>query len=49
MLHQIKAPQFYTETQLNPPVNRKIQGLFKTFMCFQVHLKANLIFKDFSR
>ena len=32
---------------LNPPVNGKIQGLFKAFECFQVTFKANLIFKDF--
>ena len=34
---------------LNAPVKGKIQGLFKAFECFQVLLKANLIFKDFSR
>ena len=39
MLHQIKAPQFYTDlgllkTLLYPPVNGKIQGLFKAFKCF---------------
>ena len=34
---------------LNPPVNNKIQRLFKAFECFQVLFKANLIFKDFSR
>ena len=39
MLLQIKAPQFYTifrspKTVLNPPVNGKIQGLFKAFECF---------------
>ena len=34
---------------LNPPVNGKIQGLFNAFGCFQVLLKANLIFNDFSR
>ena len=39
MLHQIMAPQFYTnlgfqKTLLNPPVNGKIQGLFKAFECF---------------
>ena len=38
MLHQIKAPQFYCDLGLqrllNPPVNGKIQGLFKAFECF---------------
>ena len=39
MLHQIKAPQFYTDLGLqrqllNPPVNGTIQGLFKAFECF---------------
>ena len=39
MLHQIKAPQFYTDfrspkTLLNPSVNGKIEGLFKAFECF---------------
>ena len=33
-LHQIKAPQFYTDLSLNPPVYGKIQGLFKAFECF---------------
>ena len=54
MLHQIKVPQLYNglglQIALNPPVNGKIQGLFKTFECFfQILFKANLIFKDFSR
>ena len=35
MLHQIKAPQFYTDLgMLNPLANGKIQGLFKAFECF---------------
>ena len=39
MLHQIKAPQFYTDLDrpnpvLNPSVNGKIQELFKAFECF---------------
>ena len=39
MLHQIKAPQFYTDsglqkTVLNPLANGKIQGIFKAFDCF---------------
>ena len=37
------------KTALNPPVNGKIQGLFRAFDCFQVLFNANLIFKDFSR
>ena len=33
---------------LNPPVNGKIQGLFKFFLCvFQVLFKANLISRTF--
>ena len=52
ILHQIKAPQFYTDlglqkTVLNLLANGKIQGLFKAFECFQVLFKANSIFKDF--
>ena len=44
MLHQIKAPQFYTDlglqkTQLNPPINGKILGLFKAFECFKYFSK----------
>ena len=54
MLHQIKAPQFYTElglqkTVFNPLANGKIQGIFKAFKCFQILFKTNFIFKDFSR
>ena len=54
MLHQIKVPQFYNglglQIALNPPVNGKIQGLFKTFECFlQLLFKANLFFNDFSK
>ena len=44
MLHQVKAPEFYTDLGLqkvlNPPVYGKIQELFKAFECF---------FKYFSR
>ena len=32
---------------LNHLANGKIQGLFKTFECFQVLFKAVFIFKDF--
>ena len=50
MLHQIKAPFRFPKTVLNPPVNGKIQGLFKAFEhIFQVLFKANLFFEDFSR
>ena len=53
MLHQIKAPQFYTDLGLKNTVESsldgKIQGLFKAFEFFQVLFKANLISKDFSR
>ena len=34
---------------LNPPVNGKIQGLFKPLSVFQVLFKANFIFKDVLR
>ena len=37
-MHQVKAPQFYVDLglqkQLNPPVNGKIQWLFKVLECF---------------
>ena len=54
MLHQIKAPLFYTDlsrqkTVLNPLANGTIQELFKAFECIQVPFKANFRFKDFSR
>ena len=39
----------WPKTLLNPPVKGKIQGLFKAFECNSSTLKANLIFKDFSR
>ena len=46
MLHQIKAPQFYTDKGLlNPPVIGKIQGFFKTFEYFPVLFKADLNFQ----
>ena len=49
MLHQIKAPQFYTDLGLqkrvlNPLANGKIQGLSRPLF-----FNANFIFKDFSR
>ena len=39
MLHQMKAPQFYTDlglqkTMLNPLADGKIQGLYKAFWVF---------------
>ena len=53
MLHQIKAPRFYTYLGLHRqclnPVNGKIQGLFNVLGVFQVLFNANLNFKDFSR
>ena len=45
ILYWFRSPK----TVLNPPVNCKIQGLFKAFQCFQVLFKANLIFKDLSK
>ena len=52
MLHQIKAPQFYTDlglqkTVLNPLANGKIQGLLDALESFQVLLKANFISRTF--
>ena len=49
MLHQIKAPQFYTvfrspKTLLNPPVNGKIQGLLKAFECFSSTFSRQILF-----
>ena len=45
MLHQLKAPQFDTETLLNPAVNGKIQGLFKAFECFSSTFKGKFNFQ----
>ena len=52
MLHQInfKASQFDTDlglqkTLLNPPVNGKIQGLFKAFECFASTFQGKFNFK----
>ena len=45
ILYRFRSPK----TLLNPPVNGKIQGLFKAFECFQVLSKANLVFKAFIR
>ena len=48
MLPQIKA-QFFTETVLNPPVNGRIQGLFKASegfsSTFQGKFKSQGLFK----
>ena len=53
LLHQIKAQQFYTDLDLSIVLssteNRRIQGLFKAFGDFPVLIKADLIFKDFSK
>ena len=46
MLHQIKAPQFYTDfglqthVLLHLPVNGKIKGLFKAFESFSSTFQA---------
>ena len=45
ILYWFRSPK----TRLNPPVNGKIQALFKALSVFQVLFKANLIFKEFSR
>ena len=50
MLHQIKAPQFYTDlglqkTVLNPLANGKIQGLFKAFECFSSTFQDKFYFQ----
>ena len=49
MLHQIKAQQFYTnlgiKRLLNPPVNCKIQGLFKVFECFSSTFQGKFYFQ----
>ena len=50
MLHQIKAPQFYTDlglrkTVLNPLANGKIQGLFNAFECFSSTFQGKFYFQ----
>ena len=50
MLHQIKAPQYYTDlglkkTVLNPLANVKIQGLFKAFECFSSTFHGKFYFQ----
>ena len=50
MLHQIKAPQFYTDlgipkTLLNPPANGKIQGPFNAFECFSSTFQGKFNFQ----
>ena len=50
MLHQIKAPQFYTDlglqkTVMNPLANGKIQGLFKAFQCFSSTFQGKFYFQ----
>ena len=50
MLHQIKAPQFYTDLGLlNHHANGKIQGHFKAFECFSSTFQSKIYFKEFSR
>ena len=51
MLHQIMAPQFYTDlglqkTVLNTLANGKIQGLFKAFECFSSTFQDKFYFQD---
>ena len=51
MLHQIKAPQFYTDlglqkTALKPLANGKIQGLFKAFECCSSTFQGKFYFQD---
>ena len=50
MLHQIKAPQFNTDldlqkTVLNLFANGKIQGLFKAFECFSSTFQGKFYFQ----
>ena len=50
MLHQIKAPQFYTDlglqkTVLNPLANGKIQGIFKAFECLSSTFQGKFYFQ----
>ena len=48
-LHQIKAPQFYTNLGLrrllNPPVYVKNQRLFKAFECFSSSFQGKFYFQ----
>ena len=50
MLHQIKVPQLYTDlglkkTVLNPPVNGKIEGLFKALESFSSTFQGKINFQ----
>ena len=45
MLHQIKAPQFYTDIGLQKHCYVKIQGLFKAFECFSSTFQSKLYFQ----
>ena len=50
MLHQIKAPQFYTDLSLqksvlNPLANGKIHGFFKAFECFSSTFQGKFYFQ----
>ena len=50
MLHQIEAPQYYTDlglqkSVLNPLANVKIQGLFKAFEWFSSTFQGKFYFQ----
>ena len=53
MLHQIKDHNFIlikvSKTQLNPPVNGKIQGLFKAFESFSSTFQGKFNFQGVSK
>ena len=46
---QMMAPQFYTDLGLqkliNPPLNGKIQGIFKAFECFSSTFQGKFNFQ----
>ena len=51
MLHEIKAPQFYTDlglqkAVLNPLANGKIQGLFKALEYFSSTFQGKFNFQE---
>ena len=50
MLHQINAPQFYTDLGLQRllnPVNGKFEGLFKAFECLSSTFQGKFNFQGF--
>ena len=51
MLHQIKAPQFYTDLDLRKQcfANGKIHGLFKAFECFSSTFQGKFYIQGLSR